>query len=41
LGDFGYYGAMGVEGDSSKLKISSFQGRNDPITYLKWKKKVD
>jgi len=41
LGDFGYRGAMNVEGDSGKLKFSSFQGRNDPIAYLKWKKKVN
>ena len=30
-----YHGAISVEGDSSKLKISSFQGRNDPQAYLK------
>ena len=41
MGDFRYHGAMGVEGDSSKLKISSFQGRNDLKAYLKGEKKVD
>ena len=24
-----------------KLKIPSFQGRNDPKTYLEWEKKID
>jgi len=41
LSDFGNRGAMGVDRDSSKLKIPSFQGRNDPKAYLKWEKKVD
>jgi hypothetical protein len=41
LGDFRNRGAMGVDGDSSELKIPSFQCRSDPKAYLEREKKVD
>ena len=30
-----------MEGDTIKLKIPNFQGKNDPEAYLEWEKKVD
>ena len=30
-----------MDGDTIKLKILNFQGKNDPESYLEWKKKVD
>ena len=30
-----------MNGDTIKLKIPNFQGKNDPEAYLEWEKKVD
>ena len=30
-----------IDGDTIKLKISNFQGKNDLGAYLEWEKKVD
>ena len=39
----GYRAPMRCDGDISniKLKIPSFQGRNDPNAYLEWERKVE
>jgi hypothetical protein len=41
LSDFGNRDVISVDGDSSKLKIHSFQVRSDLEAYLEWEKKVD
>ena len=35
------YEDMDGDLDTVKLKILSFQGKNDPEVYLEWEKKVD
>ena len=37
----GTYEDMDGDLDTIKLKIPSFQGKNDPEAYLEWEKKVD
>jgi hypothetical protein len=37
----GSYEDMGGDLDTIKLKITNFQGKNDPEAYLEWEEKVD
>ena len=30
-----------MDGENIKLKISNFEGKNDPEAYLEWEKKID
>jgi len=39
--DFRHHDDLGGELGTIKLKIPSFQGKNDPEAYLEWEKKVE